>query len=122
MEIESSGNWVRASLAGEIDMYWLQSQREQVDRLCDEQFAHVVLDLEAVTFMDSTGLGLIARLCTLCRPRNGCVYVVRPNETVLKALEIVGLTEQSGVEIAETAAKAAIVDQRWTESKVSNTF
>ena len=75
--------------------------------------AHVVLDLEAVTFMDSTGFGLIARLCHNCRAKDGFVYILRPSPTGLKGMEVVGLTQVSNVVIADTAAKVAHVDQHF---------
>ena len=59
MEIESGGNWARVFLSGGIDMSWLETHQEQIDRLCDSTPIHVVVDLEAVTFMDTTGLALI---------------------------------------------------------------
>ena len=120
MEIESGGNWARVSLSGEIDMHWVETHQEQIDRLCDGQLAHVVLDLEAVTFMDSTGFGLIARLCHNCRAKDGFVYILRPSETVLKAMEIVGLTQVSNVVIADTPAKVAHVDQHFATFEAVN--
>lgn len=111
MEIESGGNWARVFLSGDIDVHWLETHQEQIDRLCNSKPAHVVVDLEAVTFMDSTGLGLIARLCHNCRAKDGFVYILRPSKTVLKGMEIVGLTQVSRLVIADTGAKVAHVDQ-----------
>jgi anti-sigma B factor antagonist len=118
MKVESGGNWARVSLCGEIDMQWLETHQEQIERLCDARFAHVVLDMDAVTFMDSSGMGLIARLCHYCKDQEGFVYILRPSETILKAMDSVGLTQVSQVVIADTTPKVAHVDQHFATADV----
>ena len=34
MEIESGGNWARMFLSGDIDVSWMETHQEQIDRLC----------------------------------------------------------------------------------------
>ena len=119
MEIESGGNWARVSLSDDIDLHWLETHQEQIDRLCDARFAHVVLDMEAVTFMDSSGLGLIARLCHYCRAQDGFVYILRPSETIVNAMECVGLTQVSQVVIADTTTKVAHINQHFATADAS---
>ena len=51
---------IRVMLSGEIDEYASRTLREKLDRLIDEkQPSRLVLDLSGVSFVDSTGLGLI---------------------------------------------------------------
>jgi len=110
MEIEWGTNWARVVLSGEIDMAWAEQHQDKFDCLCEDGPTSVVVDLEAVTFLDSTGLGLIARLCHVCRAAGGSVYIVKPSENVLKAMEIVGLTQVSQIVIAKTPEEIAEVN------------
>jgi len=116
MEIECGVDWASISLSGDIDMAWAEQHRHAFDRLCEGGNTSVVVDLEAVTFLDSTGLGLIARLCEGCRARGGSVYVVKPSRTVLQAMECVGLTQVSQIVIADSPAEIAAVRGRLAAS------
>lgn len=111
MEIELGVNWARIVLSGDVDIAWVEHHQDKFDRLCEDNNTSVVVDLEAVTFMDSTGLGLIARLCHVCRVHGGSVYIIKPSRTVRKAMESVGLTRVSQVVIADTSEEIAAVGE-----------
>jgi anti-anti-sigma factor len=53
----------------------------------------VVLDLQGVTFLDSTGLAEIIRTAQHLRPDGGVVRVRNPHPHVRRLLEVTGLTE-----------------------------
>ncbi len=52
---------------------------------------HVVLDLSQVTFVDSSGLGLLVRLMTSARTFGGDVKLAAPSPQTAKLLESTGL-------------------------------
>ena len=108
--------WLRIELVGEIDLAWYEDHRADIETALEDCPPLVIFDVEHVSFMDSTGLGLIARMCQHCRPKDGFVYILKPSATVYKAMDIVGLTRASGIVIADTAAKVADVDQQWAGS------
>jgi N-acetylglucosaminyldiphosphoundecaprenol N-acetyl-beta-D-mannosaminyltransferase len=51
------------------------------------------LDLSAVTFIDSTGVGLLIRLARKSRERGSRIVLVRPSEAVDKALRLMRLSD-----------------------------
>lgn len=62
MELEATrrGSRVKASIQGELDHHSATAMRNQLDTLiADPAISELVLDLSGVTFMDSSGLGVI---------------------------------------------------------------
>jgi anti-sigma B factor antagonist len=51
----------------------------------------LVLDLEAVQFIDSTGLGMLVSILKEARQAGGGVRLINPNREVLRLLQITGL-------------------------------
>lgn len=80
-------------LDGEMDEYSASSARRETDRLIDlsPPLNKAYIDLERVTFMDSTGIGfLIGRYKKL--QRLGVeVYLKNPNPTADKVLSLGGI-------------------------------
>lgn len=59
---------VKATLSGELDHHTAKEAREALDNLIgDETVMELVLDMSGVTFMDSSGLGVVlGRYRILC--------------------------------------------------------
>jgi anti-sigma B factor antagonist len=51
----------------------------------------LVLDLEAVHFIDSTGLGMLVSVLKEARKAGGSVRLINPNREVMRLLQITGL-------------------------------
>ena len=81
------------SVGGEIDVYTSPVLQERlVDVLKDGQ-SSITLDLERVTFLDSTGLGVLITALKRCRSADGDLVLVTAQPNVLKVLEITGLND-----------------------------
>ena len=52
---------------------------------------HLVVDLQGVTFMDSTGLGVLVGRLKLVRVQDGTLKLVCTSERILKVFAITGL-------------------------------
>lgn len=58
--IESSGNVVIAYLNGEIDHHTATEVRNKIDdAICQKKPTHLIIDFRNVSFMDSSGIGLV---------------------------------------------------------------
>lgn len=58
--LESSGNLLIAYLFGEIDHHTAVAVRSQIDSAIQDKLpGHLILDFKNVTFMDSSGIGLV---------------------------------------------------------------
>jgi anti-sigma B factor antagonist len=80
-------------VAGEIDVYTAPRLREQlVDLVADGQY-HLVVDMERVDFLDSTGLGVLVGGLKRVRAHDGSLRLVCTQERILKIFRITGLTK-----------------------------
>lgn len=78
-------------VAGEVDIYTAPKLREKLVELIDAGNDRIVVDLEGVGFMDSTGLGSLVAGLKRIRERDGELAIVCTREPVLKVLSITGL-------------------------------
>lgn len=78
---------------GEVDAVTAPQLGRRLLGLADEGKKGVVVDLSSVTFMDSTGLGVILNSLKALASRRGKLVLVCPNERVLRPFQVTGLVE-----------------------------
>jgi anti-sigma B factor antagonist len=79
------------SVLGEIDLSTAARVREAVADQIDAGLSRLVIDLTRVTFMDSTGLGLLVGTHKSTTARGGGLRVVCDNPRLLRLLTVTGL-------------------------------
>jgi anti-sigma B factor antagonist len=77
---------------GEIDALTAPQLGRRLLGLADEGKTGVVVDLSSVTFMDSTGIGVLLNALRALGSRQGRLVLVCPHERVLRPFQITGLT------------------------------
>jgi anti-sigma B factor antagonist len=80
------------AVTGEIDLGTSSRVREAVDEQLRAGSGRLVLDLGQVTFMDSTGLGLIVGAYKSTSARGGGLRLVCDNPRLLRLLTVTGLS------------------------------
>jgi anti-sigma B factor antagonist len=80
--------------------------RATVEDLLSTGENRLVLDLEELATMDSSGIGLLSRLLTLSKQQGGSLKLVNPSKFVVQTLKLVGLLNLFEV-FPETQAAAA---------------
>ena len=88
---ESRGGVTVVHVGGEIDVYTAPMLREHLDEHIAQGRRHLVVDLEEVPFMDSTGLGVLVGRLKLVRVNKGTLSLVCSSERILKVFSITGL-------------------------------
>lgn len=79
-------------LSGELDHHAARTLREQVDSAVERSSAkRLRLDFSGVTFMDSSGIGLIMGRYRLMLSRGGLLSVVGPSERLRRVMKLAGL-------------------------------
>ena len=79
------------SVRGEVDI----ATAPMLDRLLHsllESHAHVVLDLSGVSFIDSTGIGVLVAAARAADQDGGSFAVREPSRSVLRVLELSGVS------------------------------
>ena len=111
MIIEETRHSVRLELAGEIDCAWREEHADEIQQLLETCPAVVVIDVENVTFMDSTGLSVVALCYRKCQDhvQAGTLYLVNPKPMVIKIVEAVGLARL--VEVVDTRESVELMNQ-----------
>ena len=79
------------SLAGELDIATSERLEHELDSLIERGARRLVVDLLAVTFLGSVGLGLLTRAAKQTRASGGECVVVSDDPRILRVFEITGL-------------------------------
>jgi anti-anti-sigma factor len=91
IEIQNSGERTLVTLSGELDASTASFLYDKLSDLEVENVQHVVLDLAQVTFMDSTGLGVIMTEHKRLQHSEGSLTIFAPPSSVRRLFEITGL-------------------------------
>lgn len=92
--VDFEGASVVFRLIGELDEHSAEYVRRRLDAAVSEgNFDAVIFDLSRLSFMDSTGIGVIIGRYKLIRKQNKKVYVRNPSPTVDKIFRMSGLYE-----------------------------
>jgi anti-sigma B factor antagonist len=89
---EQGGRTV-VEVGGEIDVYTAPVLRERLNDLVGEGHHHLVVDMEHVDFLDSTGLGVLVGALKRLRAANGTFGLVCAKEPLLKIFRITALDQ-----------------------------
>ena len=92
---------------GEIDVYTAPRLRELLIDLVNNGFYQLVVNMEKVEFLDSTGLGVLVGGLKRVRAHDGSLDLVCTQERILKIFRITGLTKVFGIH--ETVDEAIAV-------------
>jgi anti-sigma B factor antagonist len=92
--IEQRGAAVHVILTGELDISTAQRLEDDMRRVEAESPALVVLDLQQLSFMDSTGLRLLITADTRAREGQRKLVIVQGNEMVQRVMRLTRLDER----------------------------
>ncbi len=90
---------LEVKLMGEIDHHSAVNVRSEIDGLIFElRPKKVVLDLSEISFMDSSGLGLIMGRYALIKDFGGTLSLRAPTVAVMKILSLAGMERMIKIE------------------------
>src|SRR5499425_382663 len=92
---------------GEIDVYTAPRLRELLIDLVNGGHYQLVVNMEKVEFLDSTGLGVLVGGLKRVRAHDGSLDLVCTQERILKIFRITGLTKVFGIHDSVDEAIAA---------------
>jgi len=98
-----------ARLDGEIDLRVTDDLRRRLERELDHSRArNLILNMSGVTFLDSSGLGVILGRYKRIVSQGGSMALVGVSPAVRRVLEFSGVTRLSRIYESETEALAGI--------------
>jgi anti-sigma B factor antagonist len=81
------------ALGGEVDVYTSPRLKQEMVDLLNKGTTRLVIDLSAVDYLDSTGLGVLIGGLKRAREREGDLRLICDNLRILRIFEITGLTK-----------------------------
>ena len=93
VQVEEQDGWAVVRASGDIDLTTAPRLREQLVKLVVGGQPRVVLDLQAVDFVDSTGLGVIVGMLKRTRSQGGDLRLVSTRTGLRKILEMTALDQ-----------------------------
>jgi anti-sigma B factor antagonist len=94
------------AVEGEIDVYTAPKLRDKITELVGDGVYHLVIDMEGVEFLDSTGLGVLVGGLKKVRAHNGSLQLICTQERLLKIFRITGLAKVFTIHGSAEAASA----------------
>jgi len=91
IEERSEGGATIVTVSGEIDVATAPQLQESLHALIAQGRSSLVIDLLAVTFLDSTALGVLVGALKRCREQGGDLQLVMADARIMKIFEITGL-------------------------------
>ncbi len=104
IDVVEQGRSVRLIVAGEVDSSSAPLLGRALDGVLDGQLDQLVVDLCAVSFLDSAGLSTLAVAHRRARERQVTLRVLASASAVVRPLQITGLWKLLGAEQVEAGA------------------
>jgi anti-sigma B factor antagonist len=103
---DSRSPYTVLAVKGEVDVYTAPRLREKLVELVSQGKYQIIVNLEGVDFLDSTGLGVLVGGLKRLRSHEGDLGLVCTQSRVLKVFEITGLTKVFSIYDSVDAATA----------------
>jgi anti-sigma B factor antagonist len=91
IKVDKQAESCSITLAGEVDVYTSPSFKERLVSAVDEGCLNIVVDLESVDFIDSSGLGVLVSGLRRVKEQGGSIRLVCTRDHILKVFRITGL-------------------------------
>jgi anti-sigma B factor antagonist len=106
-------------VSGEIDLATCPQLRNVLAELVDRGVRHLVIDLEQVSFLDSSGIGVLMGTLRRVRELDGSLRLTAPSAQVRRVLELTGATMLLPISVPLDETTPSTQPDRLTSSNVS---
>ena len=116
MQITQKSKTLYIQLEGEIDHHSAQTFRERIDMAFEPtDCRQIVFDFSGVTFMDSSGIGMIIGRYKNAKKRGGTIAIAGMNPEIGRIFQISGLAK-----IIDSYASVEDVEKTMQSSYIGN--
>ena len=91
-------------LDGDFDLYASHAVKLEIVKLVEQGNHIILLNMEKVKYIDSTGIGALIKIMLLLKPLNGTVKLYNVNETPRRVLKLTMVDKM--LEVCETEETA----------------
>lgn len=93
VEINQSNSCIEVLVSGEIDAYTTPRLKDVISPLANQEQVEMVIDLSGVSFIDSTGLGMLVCLFKTVKSNNGKFTIIGLSNRLRRLFDITGLAD-----------------------------
>jgi anti-sigma B factor antagonist len=93
LQIGTNGDTSIITLVGEIDVYTAPRLRQALIDLVSQGSTDIVVDMDRVDFLDSTGLGVLVGGLKRVKSSEGDLRLVVTQDRIMKIFDITGLSK-----------------------------
>jgi len=93
IDVTEKDSVLAVTVSGEVDAYTAPKLRESIFPLSEKENVKMEIDLTEVSYMDSTGLGVIVGVFKSVRSNNGEFRLVGLSDRLKRLFEITGLAD-----------------------------
>ncbi len=98
VEIKVKGEVVTAYLSGDIDHHSAADMRERIDSAIDLNMPSLlVLDFGSVSFMDSSGIGLIMGRYRTLQKLGAKLHITGASDQIAKVMKLAGMNRLASI-------------------------
>lgn len=87
------GDLTIVTVTGEIDVFTTPRLRESLLEMIENGAVHLILDFTDVTFLDSTGLGVLVGMFHRLRSRNGSMVIAGSGDRIRRVFYVTQLNK-----------------------------
>jgi anti-sigma B factor antagonist len=91
VETRHEGDVAVVAATGEVDVFTAPGLDAEITALLEQGSSQLVVDLSGVSFLDSTGLGVLVKGLKTARDSGGSVRLVVTSDRIRKIFDITGL-------------------------------
>ncbi|PRR76798.1 Anti-sigma F factor antagonist [Clostridium liquoris] len=92
LKFENNNEKLLVHMMGELDHHSAEEVRNKIDdRLNRDDMKKLIMDFSGVSFMDSSGIGVVIGRYKKLAYKNGTVCITNVNETVRRVFELSGM-------------------------------
>lgn len=91
IDVTKGGQTCLLAVRGEVDVYTSPVLKSRLHEVIDEGCTDLVVDLDGVAFIDSSGLGALVSGLRKVKERSGSLRIVCSRDNILKVFRITGL-------------------------------
>ena len=93
LDVSEQNGFAVLAVSGEVDVATVPRLREQLHGLVAQGSNKIIVNLDGVDFLDSTGLGVLVGALKRVRSNDGDLYLVCTQPRIRKVFEVTGLTK-----------------------------
>jgi len=92
LEFENKNDKLIVCMSGELDHHSAEEVRNKIDdRLDREKIVKLIMDFSGVTFMDSSGIGVVIGRYKRLSQKKGSICIIKARDSVKRVFELSGM-------------------------------